>query len=202
MLSIGTNITIEGNGATIIGSTPVMAFYILNCNGFVLRNLVIDWSPVPFTAGTISSLPTPFLSRLIYLLFGKGKVVNSTKYSLDIQVANGHVASNRTCEEITKYNGTTNYWYANIVWTQRTSKVFILSLSLSAPSSRALFNSLCAIIIQSHTRGDHYELVYPYSSSLICLTLTLYFLLSFSPLLSSPLLSFLFCYSSRCLLSY
>jgi hypothetical protein len=46
-------LTIEGNGATLVGHTETGLMLIENCRGITFRNLKVDWDPLPFTAGRI-----------------------------------------------------------------------------------------------------------------------------------------------------
>ena len=48
-----TNITIEGNGATLVGHDIAGLFRFSNCEGITIRNLVVDWDPLPHTSGKV-----------------------------------------------------------------------------------------------------------------------------------------------------
>lgn len=52
-----TGVTIEGNGATLIGTRPHRGLlFFLGGREITLRNLTIDYDPVPFTQGTITEV--------------------------------------------------------------------------------------------------------------------------------------------------
>lgn len=49
------NVTIEGNGATLVFTDPLMASLVFRGgSNITLRNLTLDYDPVPFTQGTIT----------------------------------------------------------------------------------------------------------------------------------------------------
>lgn len=51
------NATIEGNGATLLmTSHAAFAMRVANCKNVTLRNLKIDYDPLPFTQGTVTSV--------------------------------------------------------------------------------------------------------------------------------------------------
>ena len=47
------NFTIDGNGATLVFTRPVIALGIYNCENLIVRNLTIDYDPLPFSQGTV-----------------------------------------------------------------------------------------------------------------------------------------------------
>jgi len=47
------NLTIEGNDAEIVGHDLANLFVFNNCTNITIRNLTIDWNPLPFTEGRI-----------------------------------------------------------------------------------------------------------------------------------------------------
>lgn len=52
------NVTINGNGSTIICNRQNQAFYFINCENTVFSNFHIEYDPPCFTQGTITSLST------------------------------------------------------------------------------------------------------------------------------------------------
>jgi len=50
------DLTIEGNGAEIIGHELANLFAFSNCSNITIRNLTIDWDPLPFTEGRIIAI--------------------------------------------------------------------------------------------------------------------------------------------------
>lgn len=51
------DVTIEGNGATIVSTRPYLgAFHFLGGSDITLRDLTIDYDPLPFTQGTITDV--------------------------------------------------------------------------------------------------------------------------------------------------
>jgi hypothetical protein len=47
------NLTIEGNGAELIGHDYATMFHFSECNNLEIRHLAVDWDPVPFTQGKV-----------------------------------------------------------------------------------------------------------------------------------------------------
>ncbi len=47
------NLTIEGNGAELIGHDYSSMFHFSECNNLIIQNLTVDWDPVPFTQGKV-----------------------------------------------------------------------------------------------------------------------------------------------------
>lgn len=58
LLNIGnaSGLTIDGNGSTFIFQKIDMGIYIHHCKDLTIKNISIDYNPLPFTQGTISSL--------------------------------------------------------------------------------------------------------------------------------------------------
>lgn len=50
------NVVVQGNGSTVICRKQSRAFDINNCENFSLQNITIDYDPLCFTQGTISSI--------------------------------------------------------------------------------------------------------------------------------------------------
>ena len=46
-------LTIEGNGATLVGQDIAGLFQFAECEGITIRNLTVDWDPLPHTAGKV-----------------------------------------------------------------------------------------------------------------------------------------------------
>jgi len=46
-------VTIEGNGATLVGHDIAGLFVFINCEGLTIRNLTVDWDPLPHTSGKV-----------------------------------------------------------------------------------------------------------------------------------------------------
>lgn len=51
-----SNLTVEGNGASIIMNADEAALVIRNCNNVCFKNLSVDYDPLPFTQGVIKSV--------------------------------------------------------------------------------------------------------------------------------------------------
>ena len=47
------NLTIEGNGAELIGHDYSTMFHFTECNNITINNLTVDWDPVPYTHGKV-----------------------------------------------------------------------------------------------------------------------------------------------------
>lgn len=47
------DLTIDGNGAELVGTDLATALHFVDCRNVTIRNLVIDWDPLPFSAGTV-----------------------------------------------------------------------------------------------------------------------------------------------------
>jgi len=47
------HITIEGNGATLVGHDIAGLLQFIGCEGITIRNLTVDWDPLPHTAGKV-----------------------------------------------------------------------------------------------------------------------------------------------------
>ncbi len=50
------NITIDGQGATLVGHDIARLFFIHNSHHITLRNLTVDWDPLPHTSGRVVRL--------------------------------------------------------------------------------------------------------------------------------------------------
>lgn len=48
-----TNVTIDGNGATLVGCDMAILFMFVNSHNITVRNLTIDWDPLPHTSGRV-----------------------------------------------------------------------------------------------------------------------------------------------------
>ena len=51
-----SDLTIDGNGSTFIFRKIDLGFSIFNCKNLILKNLSIDYDPLPFTQGIITSI--------------------------------------------------------------------------------------------------------------------------------------------------
>ena len=47
------NLTIEGNGAELIGHDYSTMFHFTECHNITINNLTVDWDPLPFTQGKV-----------------------------------------------------------------------------------------------------------------------------------------------------
>ena len=47
------HLTIDGNGATLVGQDIAGLFHFTDCDGITIRNLIVDWDPLPHTAGKV-----------------------------------------------------------------------------------------------------------------------------------------------------
>jgi len=47
------NMTIEGNGAELIGCDYSTMFHFSQCRNIAINNLTVDWDPLPFTQGKV-----------------------------------------------------------------------------------------------------------------------------------------------------
>jgi len=47
------NLTIEGNGAELVGHDYSTMFHFTECNNITINNLTVDWDPVPYTHGKV-----------------------------------------------------------------------------------------------------------------------------------------------------
>ena len=56
MIYGGNNITVEGNGASLIWGDLILALQIHNCTNVTLQNLSLDYDPLPFTQGVITEV--------------------------------------------------------------------------------------------------------------------------------------------------
>lgn len=83
----GTNLTVQGEGmgeTFLIGTSKMFLFFAQYCHGLTIRDLSIDFNPLPFTAGY---------------------VVNATDTYLDIQVQAPHQADvNQRVEGLIRYD--------------------------------------------------------------------------------------------------
>ncbi len=50
------NMTVEGNGSSFFFENQATGLSIYKCNNLTIKNLVLDWDPVPFTQGTVTAL--------------------------------------------------------------------------------------------------------------------------------------------------
>ncbi|MFC1558438.1 right-handed parallel beta-helix repeat-containing protein [candidate division KSB1 bacterium] len=50
------NMTIEGNGAEFIGHDFSTMFNFTECHNITIKNLTVDWDPIPFTQGKVVSI--------------------------------------------------------------------------------------------------------------------------------------------------
>ena len=50
------NVTIEGNGATLVGGDIARLFLIRDAQNITIRQLTVDWDPLPYTAGRVVGL--------------------------------------------------------------------------------------------------------------------------------------------------
>lgn len=50
------NVIVNGNGSTIILRNPAMAFNILLCDNLTLKDIILDYDPLPYTQGTITHI--------------------------------------------------------------------------------------------------------------------------------------------------
>jgi len=51
-----TNLTIDGNGVTLVVTKPTIGvFHILYCNGITIKNLTIDYNPLPWNQSIVTS---------------------------------------------------------------------------------------------------------------------------------------------------
>lgn len=85
-------VTIDGNGATLVLTRPVHALRLSDCRKVTVKNLTIDYDPLPFTQGVITSvspdfrqveftidegypdLTAPFAAGRLHLFTGDGKM--------------------------------------------------------------------------------------------------------------------------------
>lgn len=49
------NLTIEGNGATLVWSQPVTGFHMQECSNVTFKNLNLDFDPMVYTQGTVTA---------------------------------------------------------------------------------------------------------------------------------------------------
>lgn len=47
------NVTLDGHGATLVGHDIARLFSFTDCDGITLRNLTVDWDPLPHTSGKV-----------------------------------------------------------------------------------------------------------------------------------------------------
>ncbi|MEI6520156.1 MAG: right-handed parallel beta-helix repeat-containing protein [bacterium] len=47
------NVTIDGNGATLVGTDIARLFIFNNCKNITLKNITVDWNPLPHTSGKV-----------------------------------------------------------------------------------------------------------------------------------------------------
>lgn len=57
-----SDVRVEGNGSTIICNRQTRAFNIANCENFTIADLAIDYDPLCFTQGTITSVSSDYLT--------------------------------------------------------------------------------------------------------------------------------------------
>lgn len=50
------NVTVNGNGSTVICKTAARAFNVTSCENFTIRDLTIDYDPLCYTQGTITNV--------------------------------------------------------------------------------------------------------------------------------------------------
>ncbi len=55
------NLTIEGNGAELIGHNYSTIFHFVNCQNLNISGLTIDWDPLPFTQGKVINITDEYL---------------------------------------------------------------------------------------------------------------------------------------------
>jgi len=55
------NLTIEGNGAELIGHDYSTMFHFVNCTNVTVNNLTIDWDPLPFTQGKVVQVDSGYI---------------------------------------------------------------------------------------------------------------------------------------------
>jgi hypothetical protein len=59
-----TNLTIAGQGigqTLLVGTSPIIIFFGEYCNGLTIRSLLIDFDPLPFTAGYVVNVNDTYL---------------------------------------------------------------------------------------------------------------------------------------------
>ena len=55
------NLTIEGNGAELIGCDYSTMFHFTECHNITINNLTVDWDPVPFTQGKVVAVDSNYV---------------------------------------------------------------------------------------------------------------------------------------------
>ncbi len=55
------NMTIEGNGAELIGCDYSTMFHFSRCRNIAINNLTVDWDPVPFTQGKVVAVNSSYV---------------------------------------------------------------------------------------------------------------------------------------------
>ena len=115
------NVTVNGNGSTIICKTPARAFYVTNCENFTIQDLTIDYDPLCFTQGTITQ-------------------VSADCKSWTVRIHDGYSTSNiSTSTKILLYDGVTklvkknlfNIHGSNYILTQSTSDPALLNFTIT-----------------------------------------------------------------------
>ena len=56
LINGGSNLTIEGNGATLIWTELIRALILRDCTNVTLQNFSMDYDPLPFTQGVVTSV--------------------------------------------------------------------------------------------------------------------------------------------------
>jgi len=56
-----SNMTIEGNGAELIGHDYSTMFHFTNCHNITINNLSVDWNPLPYTQGKVVNITNDFM---------------------------------------------------------------------------------------------------------------------------------------------
>lgn len=88
------NVTIEGNGATLMFTGRATAFWISRCRGVKIRNLTIDWLRPPFSQGkVIASTPRSIQVEVEpeYPLTGKEKLQAMLDYDPETRLPIGTI---------------------------------------------------------------------------------------------------------------
>lgn len=55
------NLTIDGNGAELIGHDYSTLFQFTNCENITVTNLTVDWDPLPYTQGRVVHVDTAYI---------------------------------------------------------------------------------------------------------------------------------------------
>ncbi len=78
------SVSIDFNGSELICKSNTRAITVLNCNNLTLKNLSIDYDPLPYTQGVIKAISEDKLTHTIELMDGYPDVTKATEQKYEV----------------------------------------------------------------------------------------------------------------------